>query len=98
MALGVEYSVYHMFFFFFKQKTAYEMRMSDWSSDVCSSDLRSASVVAPNGIRDRTSRSTQGLAIMPNRKVNATSVTIQGSHERRGRSTGLSARYSFNSP
>src|SRR3546814_9501041 len=29
-------------FFFFKQKTAYEMRISDWSSDVCSSDLRLA--------------------------------------------------------
>src|SRR3546814_1581948 len=28
-------------FFFFKQKTAYEMRISDWSSDVCSSDLHS---------------------------------------------------------
>src|SRR3546814_53053 len=28
-----------MFFFFFKQKTSYEMRISDWSSDVCSSDL-----------------------------------------------------------
>src|SRR3546814_2844858 len=28
------------FFFFFKQKTAYEMRISDWSTDVCSSDLR----------------------------------------------------------
>src|SRR3546814_9059102 len=28
-----------MCFFFFKQKTAYEMRISDWSSDVCSSDL-----------------------------------------------------------
>src|SRR3546814_9153357 len=30
--------------FFFKQKTAYEMRISDWSSDVCSSDLVSASM------------------------------------------------------
>src|SRR3546814_8872396 len=29
-----------LFFFFFKQKTAYELRISDWSSDVCSSDLR----------------------------------------------------------
>src|SRR3546814_11042727 len=29
-----------MCFFFFKQKTAYDMRISDWSSDVCSSDLR----------------------------------------------------------
>src|SRR3546814_14529433 len=37
------YSVYtavvFVVFFFFKQKTAYEMRISDWSSDVCSSDL-----------------------------------------------------------
>src|SRR3546814_6499001 len=31
-------------FFFFKQKTAYEMRISDWSSDVCSSDLASFGV------------------------------------------------------
>src|SRR3546814_3707724 len=30
------------YFFFFKQKTAYEMRISDWSSDVCSSDLENA--------------------------------------------------------
>src|SRR3546814_2765144 len=33
------YSVDFLFVFFFKQKTAYEMRISDWSSDVCSSDL-----------------------------------------------------------
>src|SRR3546814_1562349 len=32
-------SVNWLLFFFFKQKTAYEMRISDWSSDVCSSDL-----------------------------------------------------------
>src|SRR3546814_6460637 len=32
--------VFFSFVFFFKQKTAYEMRISDWSSDVCSSDLR----------------------------------------------------------
>src|SRR3546814_3810383 len=31
-----------LIFFFFKQKTAYEMRISDWSSDVCSSDLADA--------------------------------------------------------
>src|SRR3546814_8807991 len=30
----------YYYFFCFKQKTAYEMRISDWSSDVCSSDLR----------------------------------------------------------
>src|SRR3546814_18307624 len=32
--------------FFFKQKTAYEMRISDWSSDVCSSDLAAADLIA----------------------------------------------------
>src|SRR3546814_1603650 len=32
-------SINCVLFFFFKQKTAYEMRISDWSSDVCSSDL-----------------------------------------------------------
>src|SRR3546814_20627360 len=43
-------------FFFFKQKTAYEMRISDWSSDVCSSDLlclqslrQSAALADPTG-------------------------------------------------
>src|SRR3546814_8186237 len=47
-----------MQFFFFKQKTAYEMRISDWSSDVCSSDLceaviaGAAAAVAPaHGLR-----------------------------------------------
>src|SRR3546814_8402438 len=34
-------------FFFFKQKTAYEMRISDWSSDVCSSDLFDARLDHP---------------------------------------------------
>src|SRR3546814_13263180 len=33
-----------VFFFLFKQKTAYEMRISDWSSDVCSSDLAAGDV------------------------------------------------------
>src|SRR3546814_3426249 len=38
-------------FFFFKQKTAYEMRISDWSSDVCSSDLpRVMSLVVFTGL------------------------------------------------
>src|SRR3546814_8128988 len=34
-------------FFFFKQKTAYEVRISDWSSDVCSSDLPSSKTALP---------------------------------------------------
>src|SRR3546814_4978832 len=35
----MHFMVFLWCFFFFKQKTAYEMRISDWSSDVCSSDL-----------------------------------------------------------
>src|SRR3546814_20938347 len=38
------------FFFFFKQKTAYEMRISDWSSDVCSSDLLGWSLNISDGL------------------------------------------------
>src|SRR3546814_7469549 len=54
-------------FFFFKQKTAYEMRISDWSSDVCSSDLpgeqASAFGAVSNAIGDySTSVSTQSAA------------------------------------
>src|SRR3546814_10034150 len=36
--------------FFFKQKTAYEMRISDWSSDVCSSDLDMIFIEAPTSV------------------------------------------------
>src|SRR3546814_13047494 len=38
-----------LLFFFFKQKTAYEMRISDWSSDVCSSDLFKKLMVLARG-------------------------------------------------
>src|SRR3546814_17541828 len=40
------HDILFVFFFFFKQKTAYEMRISDWSSDVCSSDLLQLAVSA----------------------------------------------------
>src|SRR3546814_7095955 len=54
-------------FFFFKQKTAYEMRISDWSSDVCSSDLRLAqrdpAVVVP--ATGRRVRGAAGMAAVP---------------------------------
>src|SRR3546814_18364798 len=56
-----------MFFFFFKQKTAYEMRISDWSSDVCSSDLlqgdagdRAHDLAAPRFLRTRLWRASLG--------------------------------------
>src|SRR3546814_15313666 len=41
-------------FFFFKQKTAYEMRISDWSSDVCSSDLDATSALDRAALDRRT--------------------------------------------
>src|SRR3546814_11622735 len=41
----IEVFIFFSCFFFFKQKTAYEMRISDWSSDVCSSDLPLAPMV-----------------------------------------------------
>src|SRR3546814_2295605 len=43
-SIAVCYS--YFVFFFFKQKTAYEMRISDWSSDVCSSDLPALALAA----------------------------------------------------
>src|SRR3546814_1622529 len=42
MCLSIQHCLY--FLFFFKQKTAYEMRISDWSSDVCSSDLDATAI------------------------------------------------------
>src|SRR3546814_6322095 len=52
-------------FFFFKQKTAYEMRISDWSSDVCSSDLAKAGegVHAPNRIASAASPGPKAIAM-----------------------------------
>src|SRR3546814_5008260 len=44
------------FFFFFKQKTAYEMRISDWSSDVCSSDLDPGPVEDSRALAERDQR------------------------------------------
>src|SRR3546814_20776301 len=59
-------------FFFFKQKTAYEMRISDWSSDVCSSDLVLIGAIDMQ-MRLRLDKRKNGLAI---RIINA------GRHER----------------
>src|SRR3546814_2972932 len=50
-------------FFFFKQKTAYEMRISDWSSDVCSSDLPIQ--VPPTDAQSSSSRSSSSVSSSP---------------------------------
>src|SRR3546814_1284866 len=51
-------------FFFFKQKTAYEMRISDWSSDVCSSDL-AAGIAGGRGAGDGRGRSDEIARVQP---------------------------------
>src|SRR3546814_8746985 len=48
------YDVCYCSIFFFKQKTAYEMRISDWSSDVCSSDLLKPSKGAPVPVEEKS--------------------------------------------
>src|SRR3546814_695697 len=66
-------------FFFFKQKTAYEMRISDWSSDVCSSDLR---VDMDAGI-GRDSVIGQGLVIRQQRDGRLAGLAMAGQRRRR---------------
>src|SRR3546814_916194 len=51
------------FFFFFKQKTAYEMRISDWSSDVCSSDLRTIALGSTDGLKRNLVAENTGRAV-----------------------------------
>src|SRR3546814_4348623 len=59
-----------LFFFFFKQKTAYEMRISDWSSDVCSSDLPGARLWSDDGSRE-TARQSLRMALTPDSVTSA---------------------------
>src|SRR3546814_2030855 len=59
-------------FFFFKQKTAYEMRISDWSSDVCSSDLPAAPLTARG---NRRSILAMTLTITPSGQACGARVT-----------------------
>src|SRR3546814_19491888 len=68
--------VVYMCFFFFRQKTTYEMRISDWSSDVCSSDLAGRSAArARSGEADiiwdllAMPRKAAGILAMRRRKV-----------------------------
>src|SRR3546814_6300169 len=53
-----------LFFFFFKQKTAYEMRISDWSSDVCSSDLGAVGGGALDAVRERAGSTSRPEAVV----------------------------------
>src|SRR3546814_1780526 len=54
-----------VFFFFFKQKTAYEMRISDWSSDVCSSDLHAMRLIGMDRLACPARRQRLGRVALP---------------------------------
>src|SRR3546814_17820110 len=71
-------------FFFFKQKTAYEMRISDWSSDVCSSDLLVAAELRRSNFKRRDQVLTGRVAVQRQRldAYDAETVFIGGGIER----------------
>src|SRR3546814_2231534 len=67
-----------LYFFFFKQKTAYEMRISDWSSDVCSSDLSERDARRISARRDMAGRPPVRCAAAATTKVDFRSLADQG--------------------
>src|SRR3546814_6450958 len=80
--------LWNLCFFFFKQKTAYEMRISDWSSDVCSSDLtRDRPCMENYGKPDRSCR-IQGDAII----ARAMDINAGPAEQRRSGDWGRCAR------
>src|SRR3546814_1262516 len=68
-------------FFFFKQKTAYEMRISDWSSDVCSSDLSNHEVTVGKALAG-TGKTTTAIGFA-NARLNSSMMYLARSEERR---------------
>src|SRR3546814_2863664 len=75
-----------MLFFFLKQKTTYEMRMSDWSSDVCSSDLITISALS-RCLRSRLGQRLPWPAGLPMRPTRCPQAHPIGAH---GRCSGVS--------
>src|SRR3546814_4663650 len=73
------------FIFFFKQNTAYEMRISDWSSDVCSSDLKNDDppLIVAHGGTLRVIVAALGAVVEEPARQNATPLAIVRSEERR---------------
>src|SRR3546814_9663867 len=60
--------------FFFKQKTAYEMRISDWSSDVCSSDLIDANGIVNVSAKDKATGKEQQIRIQASGGLSDTDI------------------------
>src|SRR3546814_10065093 len=75
------WSLYLFFlFFFFKQKTAYEMRISDWSSDVCSSDLPAFGPLVDHAFVPPLPDTGVSLSLPPQFYVLSRSGFARGSH------------------
>src|SRR3546814_6166607 len=74
-------------FFFFKQKTAYEMRISDWSSDVCSSDLGWLLSSPPKA---RLSKARTGLKNAGKKLITASGIRKRFRDLKTGAGTGFS--------
>src|SRR3546814_5378142 len=68
------------FVFFFKPKSAYEMRISDWRSDVCSSDLSALAAAKASALASRYDRDTVALTVTSG--VAATYLQVLESRER----------------
>src|SRR3546814_10908495 len=86
-----------MFFFFFKHKTAYEMRISDWSSDVCSSDLRHAvrtDIPMHSQIRDHAAFDKLGLCEVAGQLDALPCVISRGMANSTSRASCASLRFS----
>src|SRR3546814_9119425 len=96
-----EYVYVVILFFFFKQKTAYEMRISDWSSDVCSSDLgrigqgRVGHLCAGLRQRDRGQRRARRHAEARQRGCRGRRLDVQADAERSGRTRRVDGRKSL---
>src|SRR3546814_3495861 len=82
--LFIGYYIIWLFgFFFFKQKTAYEMRISDWSSDVCSSDLLLTGYVPQTGSRRMLITALLLAAMAPSPAATVATTRAASSEERR---------------
>src|SRR3546814_3102908 len=82
------------YIFFFKQKTAYEMRISDWSSDVCSSDLAAKPWLGLSRARSSEAITSSALnsepswKVTPSRRLNSQCVGSTARHRSEERRVG----------
>src|SRR3546814_4988881 len=92
-----------MFVVFFKQKTAYEMRISDWSSDVCSSDLHltaevrriGARRIAPRGAAEGVASQQTGKPAMPSFDIVSETDLNEVDNAIAGMQREIATRYDF---